>query len=69
MNNMSQYDRMRQIDLHLLCWRESAQARFVLACLCFIFKCVDDYYRSPKSQNRVDPVSEGLYLRAVIKPL
>jgi 1,3-beta-glucan synthase len=38
-------------------------------CLCFIFKCVDDYYRSPECQNRLDPVPEGLYLRAVIKPL
>ena len=29
----------------------------------------DDYYRSPECQNRIDPVPEGLYLRAVIKPL
>jgi 1,3-beta-glucan synthase len=38
-------------------------------CLCFIFKCADDYYRSPNCQNRIDPVPEGLYLCAVIKPL
>jgi hypothetical protein len=69
MNNMSQYDRMRQIALYLLCWGEAAQVRFVPECLCFIFKCADDYYRSPECQNRVDPVPEGLYLRAVIKPL
>lgn len=69
MNNMSQYDRMRQIALYLLCWGEAAQVRFVPECLCFIFKCADDYYRSPECQNRIDPVSEGLYLRAVIKPL
>ncbi|KAG9313770.1 1,3-beta-glucan synthase subunit FKS1, domain-1-domain-containing protein [Chiua virens] len=43
--------------------------RFVPECLCFIFKCADDYYRSPECQSRVDPVPEGLYLRAVIKPL
>ncbi|TFK31470.1 1,3-beta-glucan synthase [Crucibulum laeve] len=69
MNNMSQYDRLRQIALYLLCWGEAAQVRFVPECLCFIFKCADDYYRSPECQNRVDPVPEGLYLRAVVKPL
>ena len=69
MNNMSQYDRMRQIALYLLCWGEAAQVRFVPECLCFIFKCADDYYRSPECQSRIDPVPEGLYLRAVIKPL
>jgi 1,3-beta-glucan synthase len=69
MNNMSQYDRLRQIALFLLCWGEAAQVRFVPECLCFIFKCADDYYRSPECQSRVEPVPEGLYLRAVIKPL
>ena len=69
MNDMSQYDRMNQIALYFLCWGESAQVRFVPACLSFIFKCADDYYRSPECQNCVDPVSEGLYLRAVIIPI
>jgi 1,3-beta-glucan synthase len=69
MNNMSQYDRLRQIALFLLCWGEAAQVRFVPECLCFIFKCADDYYRSPECQNRVEAVPEGLYLRAVVKPL
>ncbi|THH12768.1 hypothetical protein EW146_g7388 [Bondarzewia mesenterica] len=69
MNNMSQYDRMRQIALYLMCWGEAAQVRFTPECMCFIFKCADDYYRSPDCQNRVNPVPEGLYLRSVIKPL
>ena len=69
MNNMSQYDRMRQLALWLLCWGEAAQVRFVPECLCFIFKCADDYYRSSDCQNRVDAVPEGLYLHSVIKPL
>ncbi|KAF8582242.1 glycosyltransferase family 48 protein [Ramaria rubella] len=69
MNNMSQYDRLRQIALYLLCWGEAAQVRFMPECLCFIFKCADDYYRSPECQGRSEPVPEGLYLRAVIKPL
>ena len=69
MHQMSQYDRLRQIALYLLCWGEAAQVRFCPECLCFIFKCADDYYRSPECQNRLEPVPEGLYLRAVIKPL
>jgi 1,3-beta-glucan synthase len=69
MNNMSQYDRLRQLALYLLCWGEAAQVRFIPECLCFIFKCADDYYRSPQCQNRMDAVPEGMYLRAVIKPL
>lgn len=69
MNDMSQYDRVRQIALYLLCWGEAAQVRFVPECLCFIFKCADDYYRSPECQNTAEPVSDGFYLRTVIKPL
>src|SRR6266403_67262 len=69
MNNMSQYDRLRQLALYLLCWGEAGNVRFVPECLCFIFKCADDYYRSPECQNRSDPVPEGVYLETVIKPL
>jgi len=69
MNNMSHYDRLRQIALFLLCWGEGGNVRFVPECLCFLFKCADDYYRSPECQNRTDPVPEGLYLETVIKPL
>jgi 1,3-beta-glucan synthase len=69
MNNMSQYDRLRQIALYLLCWGEAGNVRFVPECLCFIFKCADDYYRSPECQNKVEPVPEGLFLHSVIKPL
>ncbi|KAF8902099.1 glycosyltransferase family 48 protein [Gymnopilus junonius] len=69
MNNMSQYDRLRQIALYLLCWGEAGNVRFVPETLCFIFKCADDYYRSPECQNRVEPVPEGLYLETIIKPL
>jgi len=69
MNNMSHYDRLRQIALYLLLWGEAGNVRFVPECLCFIFKCADDYYRSPECQNRIEPVKEGLYLETVIKPL
>ncbi|KAF8344166.1 1,3-beta-glucan synthase [Cantharellus anzutake] len=60
MNNMSDYDRLRQVALFLLCWGEAANVRFVPECLCFIFKCADDYYQE---------VPEGRYLSNVIKPL
>ena len=69
MANMSPYDQLRQIALYLLCWGEAAQVRFTPECLCFIFKCADDYYRSPECQARVEAVPEGLYLRAVVRPL
>lgn len=69
MNNMSQYDRLRQVALYLLCWGEAGNVRFTPECLAFIFKCADDYYRSPECQSRVDPVPEGLYLQTVVKPL
>ena len=69
MNNMSHYDRLRQLALFLMCWGEGGNVRFVPECMCFIFKCADDYYRSPECQNRADPVPEGLYLEHVIKPI
>jgi 1,3-beta-glucan synthase len=69
MNKMSQHDRVRQIALFLLCWGEANQVRFMAECLCFIFKCADDFYNSPECQQRVEPVEEGTYLREIITPL
>ncbi len=69
MNQMTQYDRLRQVALFLLCWGEAGNVRFMAECMCFIFKCADDYYRSNECQNKVDPVPEGLYLHTVIKPI
>lgn len=69
MNRMSQHDRARQIALYLLCWGEANQVRFMPEVLCFIFKCADDYLRSPECQNRVEPVEEFNFLNDVITPL
>ncbi|KAL1962973.1 hypothetical protein VTN77DRAFT_8819 [Rasamsonia byssochlamydoides] len=69
MNRMSQHDRARQLALYLLCWGEANQVRFMPECLCFIFKCADDYLNSPECQNRVEPVEELSYLNNVITPL
>ncbi|KAI9743305.1 MAG: 1,3-beta-D-glucan synthase [Claussenomyces sp. TS43310] len=69
MNRMSQHDRVRQIALYLLCWGEANQVRFMPECLCFIFKCADDYLNSPACQNLVEPVNEFTYLNDIITPL
>lgn len=69
MNRMSQHDRVRQIALYLLCWGEANQVRFMPECLCFIFKCADDYLNSPACQQMVEPVDEFTYLNNVVTPL
>ena len=68
-NKMSQHDRIRQLALFLMCWGEANQVRFMAECLCFIFKCADDYYHSPECQQKVEPVEEGTYLKDIITPL
>ncbi|RKF54536.1 1,3-beta-glucan synthase component FKS1 [Erysiphe neolycopersici] len=69
MNRMSQHDRIRQLALYLLCWGEANQVRFMPECLCFIFKCADDYLNSQACQNLVEPVDEFTFLNNVITPL
>ncbi|OXV11226.1 hypothetical protein Egran_01011 [Elaphomyces granulatus] len=69
MNRMSQHERARQLALYLLCWGEANQVRFTPECLCFIFKCADDYLQSPECQNRVEPVEEFTYLNDIITPI
>ncbi|KAG0228713.1 1,3-beta-D-glucan synthase [Actinomortierella wolfii] len=69
MYQMSHFDRARQVALYLLLWGEASQIRFLPECLCFIFKCAEDYYMTPACQQMVDPVPEGEYLRNVITPL
>ena len=69
MNRMSQHDRVRQLGLYLLCWGEANQVRFMPECLCFIFKCADDYMNSPAFQSQVEPVEELTFLNNVITPL
>ncbi|KAK3319796.1 glycosyltransferase family 48 protein [Cercophora scortea] len=69
MNRMSQHDRVRQVALYLLCWGEANQVRFMPECLCFIFKCADDYLNSPACQAMVEPVEEFTFLNNIITPL
>ncbi|KAF2278395.1 uncharacterized protein EI97DRAFT_372790 [Westerdykella ornata] len=69
MNRMSQLDRVRQIALYLLCWGEANQVRFMPECLCFIFKCADDYLNSLDPNQPMQPVPEFTYLNDIITPL
>ena len=69
MNQMPQNERIRQIALYLLLWGEANQVRFVPECLCFIFKCADDYFLSPECQQRQEPMEEGDYLNRIVTPL
>jgi 1,3-beta-glucan synthase len=69
MNQMSQHDRARQVALYLCCWGEANQVRFVPECLCFIFKCANDYLNSPEGQARYEPLEEGYYLANIITPI
>jgi len=69
MNRMSQVDRVRQVALYLLCWGEANQVRYMPECLCFIFKCADDWLNSPAGQAQTEPVEEFTYLNNVITPL
>lgn len=44
MNNLLPTDCVIQVALYLLCWGEANNIRFMPECLCFIFKCCNDYY-------------------------
>ncbi|KAL5372230.1 hypothetical protein PMIN06_007399 [Paraphaeosphaeria minitans] len=69
MNRMSQQERVRQVALYLLCWGEANQVRYMPECLCFIFKCCDDWLNSPAGQAQTEPIDEFTYLNNVITPL
>ncbi|KAL6411619.1 1,3-beta-glucan synthase [Ilyonectria robusta] len=68
MRVMSPHDRARQLALYLLCWGEANQVRFMPECLCFIFKCADDYYKSLPPEVG-DAMEEFSFLDHVITPL
>ncbi|KAK3819724.1 MAG: glucan synthase [Benniella sp.] len=69
MRQMSHFDRARQVALYLLLWGEASQIRYLPECLCFIYKCAEDFYLSPEYQQQRSPVPEDHYLRNVISPL
>ncbi|ORZ11336.1 glucan synthase [Lobosporangium transversale] len=69
MSRMSHFDRARQVALYLLLWGEASQIRFLPECLCFIYKCAEDFYLSPECQQMINPVPEGYFLRTIVSPL
>lgn len=68
MDDMLPIARLKQVALYLLLWGEAAHVRYMPECLCFIFKCAEDYLRSTEGFS-MGPIPEGLYLRQIVKPL
>ncbi|CUM66040.1 uncharacterized protein PRCAT00003694001 [Priceomyces carsonii] len=68
MNTLSPTDCVIQISLYLLCWGEANNIRFMPECLCFIFKCCNDYYYALDTEKPI-PSSSCNFLDHVITPL
>jgi 1,3-beta-glucan synthase len=68
MTKLSPTDCIVQLALYLLCWGEANNIRFLPECLCFIFKCCNDYYYSAPNDM---PASSncGTFLEHTITPL
>ncbi|KAK6460288.1 putative glucan synthase [Scheffersomyces coipomensis] len=68
MNSLSATDCVIQVGLYLLCWGEANNIRFMPECLCFIFKCCNDYYYSLDSNIPVKNATPS-FLNHAITPL
>ncbi|ODQ82473.1 glycosyltransferase family 48 protein [Babjeviella inositovora NRRL Y-12698] len=63
-------DCVTQVALYLLCWGEANNVRFMPECLCFIFKCCNDYFYSlDLSQAEALPQCTPSFLDHAITPL
>lgn len=71
MNSLSAHDSVIQISIYLLCWGEANNIRFMPECLCFIFKCCNDYYYGLEKIRADSPElpSPTNFLDHVITPL
>lgn len=74
MKRMAPEEQARQLALYLLCWGEANQVRFMPECLCFIFKCADDFCNIPNSSSSESPVpnseiQELYFLNHIITPI
>lgn len=67
MLRFSNIDYVTQVALYLLCWGEANNVRFMPECLCFIFKCCNDYYYSLDDYNESE--AEVPFLDHIITPL
>ena len=68
MNNSDPSDCVIQVALYLLCWGEANNIRFMPECLCFIFKCCNDYYYSLDNNTPIPKFNKS-FLDHVITPL
>lgn len=68
MNSLTSADRVIQVALYLLIWGEANNVRFMPECLCFIFKCCNDYYYSLELDLPVKNITPS-FLDHVITPI
>lgn len=61
-------DYITQVGLYLLCWGEANNVRFMPECMCFIFKCCNDYYYSLQGSWECGQ-SGVIFLDHVITPI
>jgi 1,3-beta-glucan synthase len=71
MNSLSAHDSAVQLSLYLLCWGEANNIRFMPECLCFIFKCCNDYWYGLEKLKKNNPEFKPPipFLDHVITPL
>lgn len=67
MLRLTPIDYVTQLSLFLLCWGEANNVRFMPECLCFIFKCCNDYYYSLDEENETE--SNVPFLDRIITPI
>lgn len=68
MRNLAHEECVVQLGLYLLCWGEANNVRFMPECLCFIFKCCNDYYYSRDFVQQPEAPPQG-FLNHVITPI
>ncbi|CAC00551.1 1,3-beta-glucan synthase component bgs3 [Schizosaccharomyces pombe] len=69
MDELSNYERIEQLALYLLCWGEANNVRFMPECLCFIYKVAYDYLISPSFKEQKNPAPKDYFLDNCITPL
>lgn len=68
MNVMEPIDCVVQVALYLLCWGEANNIRFMPECLCFIFKCCNDYFYNLNPDSKIESAKIP-FLDQAITPL
>ncbi|CAK9435967.1 uncharacterized protein LODBEIA_P05650 [Lodderomyces beijingensis] len=68
MRALTATDAVIQLALYLMIWGEANNVRFMPECICFIFKCCNDYYFSLDPDVAATRVTES-FLDHIITPL